>query len=131
MTTYRFEPERGILKPLQIMSTLPSSYTGDSTCAEVWVASSGRFVYGSNRGYDSIAIFAVDQKTGTLTPVGWRSTEGRTPRYFGLDPTGNFLYAANQNSDTIVVLRVNQQTGALSATGQVVKVKSPSTIAFR
>jgi 6-phosphogluconolactonase (cycloisomerase 2 family) len=131
MTTYRFEPERGVLKPLQIISTLPSSYTGDNTCAEVWVAASGRFVYGSNRGHDSIAVFAIDRKTGTLTAAGWQSTEGRTPRYFGLDPTGAYLYAANQNSDTIVVLRVNQDTGALSPTRQVVKVKSPSTIAFR
>ena len=131
MTTYQFEPERGALKPVQVLSTLPSSYTGDNTCAEVWVAASGRYVYGSNRGHDSIAIFAVDRKTGTLTAIGWQSTEGRTPRYFGLDPTGNYLYAANQDSDTIVVLRVNQQTGLLSPTKQVVKVKTPSTIAFR
>ena len=76
-------------------------------------------------------VFAVDPNTGTLAPVDWHSTSGRTPRYFGFDPTGTHLYAANQNSDTVVIFRVNQDTGRLTATGEVVKVKSPSTIVFR
>ena len=131
LTTYRFEPEKGILQPAQVMTTLPPSYTGNNSTAEVWVAPSGRFVYGSNRGHDSIVVFAVDATQGTLSPIGWHSTKGRTPRYFGLDPTGTHLYAANQNSDMIVIFRVNETTGALIATGEVVTVKSPSTIVFK
>ena len=75
--------------------------------------------------------FAVDERTGMLTAAGWEPTQGRTPRYFGLDPSGTHLYAANQSSDTVVIFRVNQTTGKLSATGEVIKVGSPSTIVFR
>ena len=131
ITTYGFEPEKGVLKALQIMPTPPPTYTGNNTTAEIWVAPSGRFVYGSNRGHDSIAIFAVDERTGMLTVVGWEPTRGRTPRYFGLDSSGTHLYAANQASDTVVVFRVNQTTGKLTATGEVINVGSPSTIVFR
>ncbi len=131
ITTYRFDPDRGELKPLQVITTLPPTFTGNSTTSEIVVAPTGRFVYGSNRGHDSIAIFAVDDATGVLAPLGWESTQGKTPRYFGLDPSGAFLYAANQDSDTIVVFRVDQAIGKLTPTGHVVKVGSPSTIAFR
>lgn len=131
ITTYHFDPEKGALKPLQIVTTLPSSYTGDNSTAEIAVAPSGRFVYGSNRGHDSIAIFAIENATGGLTPIGWESTQGRTPRFFGLDPSGTQLYAANQNSDTVVIFRVNQTTGKLTSTNQIVKVASPCTIVFR
>jgi 6-phosphogluconolactonase len=131
LTTYRFEPEKGVLEAAQVITTLPPSYTGNNSTAEVWVARSGRFVYGSNRGHDSIVVFAVDQKAGTLAPLGWHSTLGRTPRYFGFDPTGTELYAANQNSDTVVIFRVSENTGGLTPTGEVVKVKSPSTIVFK
>src|SRR5262245_59979417 len=131
ITTYVFDRDKGALKPLQILPTVPPTYTGNNTDAEVWVSPSGRFVYGSNRGHDSIAIFAIDEQTGMLSVVGWEPTQGRTPRYFGLDPSGTHLYAANQNTDTVVVFRVNQTTGKLTATGETIKVGSPSTIAFR
>ena len=131
MTTFQFEPEKGVFKPLQTQSTLPSTYTGTNSTAEVWVAPSGRFVYGSNRGHDSIVIFVVEKGTGLLTPIGWEPTQGRTPRYFGLDPTGTHLYAANQNSDTVVIFRVDENTGRLASTGEILKVVSPSTIVFR
>jgi 6-phosphogluconolactonase (cycloisomerase 2 family) len=131
ITTYQFDPDKGALNPLQIVTTLPSSYTGNNTCAEIAVAPSGRFLYGSNRGHDSIAIFAIDAGTGRLTPVGWEPTQGRTPRFFALDPPGAHLFAANQESDTVVIFRVNQTTGTLTSTGQVVKVATPSTIVFR
>jgi 6-phosphogluconolactonase len=88
-------------------------------------------VYGSNRGHDSIAIFSVDRTTGLLTSIGWEPTEGQTPRYFGLDPSGDQLYAANQNSDTVVIFRVDKASGRLTPTGEVIKVASPSTIAFK
>lgn len=94
------------------------------------MAPSGRFVYGSNRGHDSIIIFAVDRAQGTLTPLRWVSTQGKTPRFFGLDPAANFLYAANQDSDTIVTFRVDKATGGLAPTGQTVEVGSPVCIIF-
>lgn len=131
ITTYRLDTERGDLKPLQVISTLPPDFTRNNTTSEIAVAPSGRFVYGSNRGHHSIAIFAVNSPSGVLTPVGWESSRGLTPRFFALDPTGSFLYTANQDSDTIVTFRVDQPTGKLLATGQVIKTGSPSTIAFR
>ena len=131
IATYQFEPDKGVLKPIQVITTLPTSYTGNNTGAEIAVAPSGRFVYGSNRGHDSIAIFAIDAAAGTLTPVGWESTRGKTPRFFGLDPSGTELYAANQISDTVEIFRVNQTTGTLTHAGQSLKVATPSTIAFR
>ena len=95
------------------------------------MAPSGRFVYASNRGHDSVVGFAVEPGTGTLAPVGWEPAQGKTPRFIGLDPAGAVLYAANQDSDTIVAFRVDQQSGTLTPTGQVVAVGSPSTIVFR
>ena len=131
IATYAFDAEKGGLKPLQILPTVPPTYTANNTGAEIRVAPSGRFVYGSNRGHDSIAIFAVDGQTGMLTVVGWEPTRGRTPRYFGLEPSGTQLYAANQNSDTVAIFRVNQTSGKLTSTGEPIKVGSPSTIVFR
>jgi len=116
ITTFRFDTGRGELMPLQTITTLPASFTGN---------------YGSNRGHDSIAIFAVDDATGVLSPVGWESTQGRVPRFLALDPPGAFLYAANQNSDTIVAFGVDPATGRLKPTGQIVKTGSPSSVVFR
>jgi 6-phosphogluconolactonase len=113
------------------VTTVPTSYTGDNTGAEIAVAPSGRFVYASNRGHDSIAIFSIDAVAGTLTPVGWEPTQGRTPRFFAIDPSGSELYAANQSTDTVVIFRVNQNTGKLTPAGESLKVATPSTIAFR
>jgi 6-phosphogluconolactonase len=130
MTTYNYDAARGVLQAVQVLPTTPPSFTGNNTGAEVAVAPSGRFVYGSNRGHDSIVVFAVDRANGTLTPVDWVSTQGKTPRFFALDPTATFLYAANQDTDTIVTFRVNQRNGRLTPTGQIVKVGSPCTIVF-
>lgn len=131
IATYQLDPDKGALKPLQVITTLPTSHTGNNSGAEIVVAPSGRFLYGSNRGHDSIAIFAVDPSTSLLAPVGWESTQGRTPRFFALDPAGTHLYAANQSSDTVVIFRVDQTTGTLTPTGEIVKVATPTTIAFR
>ena len=130
ITTYRLDPGRGGLEALQIMPTLPPSFTGNNTTSEIAAARSGRFVYASNRGHDSIATFAVDEATGVLTPMAWESSQGKTPRFFALDPSGTCLYAANQGSDTIVSFRVDEATGKLSPTGQVVNTGSPSSIVF-
>ncbi len=131
ITTYRYDRARGEITPLQILPTLPSDYTGNNTTAEVWAHPSGHFVFGSNRGHDSIAIYFVDRSSGLLATVGWESTRGRTPRFFGVDPTGTLLSAGNQNSDTIVNFRVNQSSGRLKPIGNPVNFGSPVTIVYR
>ena len=85
----------------------------------------GRFLYGSNRGHDSIAVFAIDAKTGELRPLGHTPTQGKNPRNFAIDPSGTFLLAANQDSNSIVSFRINPETGALTPTGQVCQVSMP------
>jgi len=129
ITTYRFDA-RGAMTPLQVLTTLPPSYTGNNTTAEIVAAKSGKFVYGSNRGHDSIAIFRVNPKDGTLKPLAWESTRGKGPRFFGIEPNGNFLYAANEGSGTIVTFRINRTTGRLKPTGQVIRTDSPVCIVF-
>jgi 6-phosphogluconolactonase len=134
ITTYQLDAATGGLKPVQVLPTIPSTYTGDNTAAEIAVAASGRFVYGSNRGHNSIAIFAVDPTNGTLSPAGWEPTQGATPRYFGVvssGPSGAELYAANQGGDTVVRFRVNPATGRLTPAGETLKIGSPCTIAFK
>ena len=91
---------------------------------------SGRFLFGSNRGHDSIAVFAIDEAKGTLTLVEHEPTQGSIPRGFGVDPSGTFLLAANQRSDSVVVFRIDQKTGALTPTGHTVKVGTPVSVAF-
>jgi len=130
ITTYGYDAERGLLDPRQLIGTLPPAYTGRSTGAEIAVAASGRFLYASNRGHDSIAIFAIDAENGVLTVVGWEPTQGAMPRFFALDPSGKFLYVANQGSDTIITFRVDQATGMLTPTGHVVRTGSPVSIVF-
>jgi 6-phosphogluconolactonase len=131
ITTYRLEAPRGALVPVQVITTLPSSFTGDNTTSEIAVAPSGRFVYASNRGHDSIASFTVDDATGVLTPLGWEPTQGRTPRFFALEPPGGRLHVANQDSDSIVAFAIDAASGRLTPAGQTVATGSPSSIVFR
>ncbi len=140
VAAYRFDAQRGSLQTIQILPATPSSFTGELSSAEIAVAPNGRVVYASNRCNNSIAIFAVDQRAGTLTPAGWVPTHGNSPRFFGLDPAAKFLYAANadegfgppeeKNTDTIVQFAVNQANGMLRPTGQTIKTNSPCTIVF-
>ena len=118
------------MKEQQTISTLPAGFAGNSTCAEVQVHPSGRFVYGSNRGHDSIAVFGFDVASGKLTCLEHQPTHGQTPRHFALDPAGNWLLAENQDSDNIVVFRVDSQTGRLSPAGQTLSVGSPVCAVF-
>jgi 6-phosphogluconolactonase len=129
MATYRFDPESGSLKPLQVITTLPTDFTGNSTAAEIAVSPDGRFVYGSNRGHDSVAIYAANAE-GLLSPVGWQSTQGGGPRFIGLDPSGHFLNAANEQGDNVVTLKVDAGSGKLTPTGQNIKNGSPVTIVY-
>ena len=126
----RYDAARGALTAVQTTSTLPEGFTGDSSGAEIAVHPSGRFLYTSNRGHDSIAGFRIDAAGGTLTPLDRTPTQGKTPRGFAIDPSGRLLIAANQNSGTVVVFRIDQQTGALTPTGTVVQVPTPVSIAF-
>lgn len=130
LTAFAYDAARGALRALQTVPTLPDGFRGENSCAEVAVAPSGRFVYGSNRGHDSIAIFAIDAATGRLTAAGHEATRGRTPRGFGIDPTGAWLLAANQASDTIVSFRLDPATGQLEATGQATETPSPVCVVF-
>jgi 6-phosphogluconolactonase len=98
--------------------------------AEVQVHPSGKFLFGSNRGHDSIVVYAIDENTGKLAYVENQSTQGKTPRNFGIDPTGAFLLAANQNSDSIVVFRIDSKAGRLNPTGQTVEVPAPVCVKF-
>jgi 6-phosphogluconolactonase len=129
-TTYRWEDKDGTLTPTQVITTLPPEFTGYSTTAEIAVTPDGRFVYCSNRGHDSIAIYSANATNGTLTSVGWEPTQGPTPRFIGLDPAGRFLYAANEAGDTVVTFAVETSSGKLASTAQVVKNGSPVTIVF-
>ena len=125
-----YDGREGTFKELQIVSTLPEVFHGESTCADVQVSPSGAFVYGSNRGHDSIVIYKIDQRTGRLTYVGHEPTQGKTPRSFGIDPTGRFMLAANQDTDTIVTFRIKSQTGKLLPTGHVTQVPTPVCVKF-
>jgi 6-phosphogluconolactonase len=130
LSAFSWDPARGVLKPLQTVSTLPKDFQGDNTCAEVQAHPNGRFVYGSNRGHDSIAVFSVDAGKGTLTPVEHVSTQGRTPRNFTIDPTGGWLFAANQASGNVVLFRIDQKTGRLTPAGQTLEVSMPVCVRF-
>jgi 6-phosphogluconolactonase len=125
-----YDAEQGAMQELQTLSTLPDDFKGENICAEVQVHPSGKFVYGSNRGHDSITVFAVNSKTGKLSFVERQSTQGKTPRHFALDPSGRWLLAENQDSNTIVVFRVDAKTGRLTATGQKMEVGAPVCVVF-
>ncbi|MBN1937534.1 MAG: lactonase family protein [Anaerolineae bacterium] len=122
---FAYDKAAGALAPLQTISTLPDDFSGANTCADVHVSPCGRFLYGSNRGHDSIAIFSIDQSSGALTAIGHASTGGKTPRNFAIDPTGAFLLAANQDSDNVVVLCIDGETGQLAPTGYEIAVSMP------
>ncbi|MFI5011513.1 MAG: lactonase family protein [Hyphomicrobiales bacterium] len=130
MSAYRYEAETGSLAELRTLSTLPAGFGAHSTCAEVQITPSGKFLYGSNRGHDSLAIYAVDDEAGTLTLVGHESTRGKIPRNFEVSPTGEFLAAANQDTHNIVMFRIDGATGKLTATGHTAEAGTPICVRF-
>ena len=130
VTAFAYDAPRGVLTEDQTLSTLPPGFHGRSWTAEVRVHPSGRFLYGSNRGHDSIAVFAIDAQTGRLTVIAHEPTQGRTPRHFAIAPTGDWLLAANQDSDTLVVFRIDLQTGRLTPTGSQATAPSPVCVVF-
>ncbi len=130
VTAFAYEPASGILIERQTVTTLPNGFDGSNSCAEVRVHPSGKFVYGSNRGHDSIVVYRVDPAKGTLTFVEHERADIKTPRNFNIDPTGRFCLVANQGKDSVVVFRVNQKTGALEPTGQKVSIARPVCVRF-
>jgi len=130
LTAFGYDTGTGRLEEFQSVPTLPEDFTGAKSGAEVQMHPSGKFVYVSNRGHDSITVFAVDSTNGKLRFVERQSSQGRTPRFFGIDRTGRWLLAENQDSDTIVVFRIDEKSGRLSPTGQTVSVGSPVCAVF-
>ena len=128
VTAFAYDPATGSLEEIQSISSLPADFKGTSYTADVQVHPSGKFLYGSNRGHDSIAAFAIDEKTGKLEFLEAESTQGKTPRNFAMDPAGNFLFAENQDTDTVVVFRIDRATGKLEPTGTKVSVPMPVCI---
>ena len=109
----------------KIISALPHDFSGISYAAEIMMHPSGKFLYVSNRGYDSIAVFSIEQRTGELNLIQHVSTQGKTPRNFAIDPTGQLLLAANQNSDNVVTFRIDRESGKLTPTGYALEIPTP------
>ena len=130
VTAFSYDGSRGSLQEIQTITTLRQGYKETSHTAEVLVHPSGRILYGSNRGHDSIAIFTIDPATGKLTAAGHESSGGKTPRNIAIDPTGAWLLAENQGSGTIMVLKIDPKTGGLSSTGHKLEVASPVCIRY-
>ncbi len=130
VVAYSYDAASGAMHELQTISSLPKGFSGENTAAEIEIDPSGKFLFASNRGDDSIAVFAIDPRTGMLTHVETDSTGGKTPRNFAIDPTSSWLLAANQDSDKIVVFRIDQKTGHLNPTGDVFQLPSPVCLKF-
>jgi 6-phosphogluconolactonase len=130
ITHFTSDAKTGGLTEQETVSLLPDDYKGNSTAAEVLIHPSGKFVYGSNRGHDSIAVFAIDPATGKLSFVQREPTKGRGPRGVAIDPTGKFLLAGNQNSSSIAVFTIDAATGKLAATDNMLQAPSPVSIVF-
>ncbi|USB35094.1 lactonase family protein [Paenibacillus sp. YPG26] len=125
IAAFSYNQEEGRLTALEVVPTLPEDFQGENTTAEITVSQDGRYLYGSNRGHDSIVVYSINQDSGTLTYVEHVSTEGGHPRHFALTPDGSLLIAANRDSNNLAVFRVNKETGQLTFTGQTAKVSKP------
>lgn len=125
IASYRYDAAAGSLSELEVVPTLPSDYTGENGCSEITVSADGRFVYGANRGHDSIVVYAFDEAGEKLTLVQHISTEGGHPRHFALTPNGDHLLAANRDSNNIAVFTVDKDSGRLTFTGNTVSVSKP------
>jgi 6-phosphogluconolactonase len=128
IVAFNYDILNGMLEEIQTVSTLPKEFKGINYAADIHVAPSGKFLYASNRGYDTIAIYKINEDTGSLCLIDYKPTQGRTPRDFTISPFGEFLLVANQETNTIVVFRIDQQTGLLEPTGQIVKVPSAACV---
>ncbi len=130
LNALRYDSERGVLTQMDTVSTLPAGAKEENITGEVIVHPNGRFLYGSNRGHDSIAVFAIDQTTGRLISLGHCPAGGRSPRNFNIDPSGKFILSANLDSDSVTVLKLDPVTGKLARTAHEIKVIQPYCIQF-
>jgi 6-phosphogluconolactonase len=130
VTVLRVDRESGLLAVIQTVSSIPDTYDGYNDSADIHISPDGKFLYSSNRGHDSIAVFAIEEETGCLTPVQFHTSGGVLPRNFGITPGGDFLLAANQKSGNISVFPLNKKTGMLSAAGHNLQLSSPVNITF-
>jgi 6-phosphogluconolactonase len=130
MTVYAYNAKSGALTEIQQISTLPDDFKGVSWCAEVRVHPNGKFLYGSNRGHDSIVIYKIDPEKGTLTLSGFQNAGIKNPRNFNLDPSGRFCIVANQDSGSVCTFRVDPETGALEPAGKPISIGKPVCVRF-
>lgn len=130
ITTFDYDKATGALKPRQTSSTLPAGFKGQSTTAEIRVHPNGRFIYGSNRGHDSIAVFSAHPDTGDLTRVEIVPSGGKTPRNFAISPNGKWLVCGHQDSNNLTVFRINQDNGRLEKTSQTANVPAAVCVLF-
>jgi 6-phosphogluconolactonase len=130
ITVFSHDSSTGNLTTIQSVSTLPPNYSGENAPAEIEVDKAGKFVYASNRGHDSIAVFAIDGTTGTLKEIQIAPTQGKEPRGFQIDPTGRFLFVGNQKSNQFVIFRIDSKTGQLTSTGKLIDVPTPVAFQF-
>jgi 6-phosphogluconolactonase len=127
---FSYDASAGVLHPVQTISSLPKDFTGHNDAAEIVIHPSGRFLYASNRGHDSIAVFAIDPAKGTLTPVEYASTKGNSPRNFEIDPTGTRMVVGNEKSDNMAVFKIDRSSGRLTFTGTTLDLGQPVCIRF-
>ena len=130
ITVFNYDASRGALAPRQSVSTLPTDFTGQSTTAEVRVHPNGKFLYGSNRGHDSISVFAIEQTSGELRRIEIVKSGGKTPRNFALSPDGKWLVCGHQDTPLLTVFRVDETTGRLSPTSHTANVPSCVCVLF-
>ena len=130
MAAFQYDEDEGALTHIDTVSTLPSDFSGVSYCADVHVSRSGKFLYGSNRGHNSIAVFEIDERSGKIKLVQHASTEGNWPRNFAIDPSGKFLLVANQRTDNVAVLAIDEDTGRLTPTGRIEEIPAPVCLKF-
>lgn len=130
ITAFSYDEDKGELSEIQTISTLPNSYEDENACADIHISPDGKFLYGSNRGHDSIVVYAIDPISGQLTLVEFASTIGKHPRNFAISPDGDFLLVANRDSNNIVTFHRDSHTGKLSPTGSVLNVSMPVCIKF-
>jgi len=128
--TLEWDHAKGVFLPLGTVRTIPEDFHGENGTAEILVHPGGKFLYGSNRGYDSIAVFAIDAATGGLTPVENVSTRGSRPRSFAIDPSGRYLFVANVETQSVIEFGIDQRTGRLAMTGTILPVPYPASVIF-
>ncbi|WP_135305552.1 lactonase family protein [Haloarcula amylovorans] len=130
ITAFNYDVETGALEEIETVRTLPEQFNGESFCADVHVHPSGEWLYGSNRGHDSIVVMSIDNSTGCLDTISHVSTQGKWPRHFAIDPAGRHLFVENRHSNTIVTFAIDGKTGELTPTGHRQNVPEPLCLQF-